>query len=93
MINGLDAPIQVLFATAFIGAGAGLAAVGRLAPLTSLIIVVEMTHHLNVLPALMGAAVIAVFINRLFFQDMLFSINAIVPKRAAHLIRFNVYKD
>ena len=38
------------------------------APLTSILIVVEMTGQLNVLPALMVAAVISVFLNNLVFQ-------------------------
>lgn len=62
----LNAQDQILLS--LIGMTASLGSVVR-APLTSILIVVEMTHQLHVLPALMGAAVIAVFINRLFFSD------------------------
>jgi CIC family chloride channel protein len=50
-----------------IGMTACLAAVVR-APLTSILIVFEMTRQIYVLPALMVAAVIAAFINTLFFR-------------------------
>jgi len=62
----LNSQDQILLS--LIGMTASLGSVVR-APLTSILIVVEMTHQLHVLPALMGAAVIAVFINRLFFKD------------------------
>lgn len=73
IVHGLTAEwlhlnLQDQILLSLIGMTASLGSVVR-APLTSIIIVVEMTHQLNVLPALMGAAVIAVFINRLFFQD------------------------
>jgi chloride channel protein, CIC family len=51
-----------------IGMTACLGAVVR-APLTSIIIVFEMTLQLHVLPALMVSAVIAVFMNTLFFRN------------------------
>lgn len=62
----LDGNDQILFS--LIGMTAILGAVVR-APLTSIIIVMEMTHQLIVLPALMVASVIAVFINTLFFRN------------------------
>lgn len=49
-----------------IGMTASLGAVVR-TPLTSILIVMEMTHQLHVLPVLMVAAVTGVFLNRLFF--------------------------
>lgn len=51
---------------ALIGMTACLGAVVR-APLTSILIVIEMTWQIHVLPALMVAAVISVFMNRLCF--------------------------
>ncbi len=51
-----------------IGMTACLGAVVR-TPLTSILIVMEMTHQVHVLPALMVAAVTGVFMNRLFFLD------------------------
>ena len=51
-----------------IGMTAALGSVVR-APLTSIIIVFEMTRQIQVLPALMIASVISVFINTLFFRD------------------------
>ena len=53
---------------ALIGMTACLGAVVR-TPLTSILIVMEMTHQLHVLPALMIAAVTGVFMNRLFFRN------------------------
>ncbi len=50
-----------------VGMTACLAAVVR-APITSILIVVEMTRQLQVLPALMVAAVIGVYLNRLCFR-------------------------
>ena len=50
-----------------VGMTACLAAVMR-APLTSLLIVFEMTREVSVLPALMVAAVMGVFMNRIFFR-------------------------
>jgi H+/Cl- antiporter ClcA len=38
------------------------------APITSILIVMEMTWQIHVLPALMIAAVISVFMNRTLFQ-------------------------
>jgi CIC family chloride channel protein len=49
-----------------IGMTACLGAVVR-TPLTSILIVVEMTRQFHILPALMVAAVAGVFLNRLFF--------------------------
>lgn len=51
-----------------IGMTATLGAVVR-APLTSILIVFEMTYQIHILPALMLAAVTAVFINTLFFRE------------------------
>ncbi|MBN8708169.1 MAG: chloride channel protein [Verrucomicrobia bacterium] len=56
---------QVLLA--LVGITGTLAAVVR-APITSILIVMEMTWQIHVLPALMIAAVIAVFLNRTCFQ-------------------------
>jgi CIC family chloride channel protein len=56
---------QTLFS--LIGMTACLGAVVR-APLTSILIVIEMTRQVHVLPALMVAGVIGVFINTLFFK-------------------------
>ncbi|MEO8207146.1 MAG: chloride channel protein, partial [Chthoniobacterales bacterium] len=50
-----------------VGMTACLAAVVR-APLTSILIVFEMTREVSVLPALMIAAVIGVFMNRICFK-------------------------
>lgn len=50
-----------------VGMTAALSAVVR-APLTSILIVFEMTRQIYILPALMVAAVIAAFINTLFFR-------------------------
>lgn len=50
-----------------IGMTASLGAVVR-TPLTSILIVMEMTRQIYVLPALMVAAVIAVYINCIFFR-------------------------
>lgn len=55
-----------------IGMTASLGAVVR-APLTSILIVLEMTRQIHVLPALMVAAVIAVLINSLFFRGNFYS--------------------
>lgn len=52
---------------ALVGMTACLGAVVR-APLTSILIVIEMTWQIHVLPALMVAAVISVFLNRTFFS-------------------------
>lgn len=52
---------------AITGMTAGLAGVVR-APITSILIVFEMTRQTYVLPALMIAAVVGVFMNRLFFR-------------------------
>jgi len=49
------------------GMTAALAAVVR-APITSILIVFEMTRQTYVLPALMVAAVMGVFLNRIFFR-------------------------
>ncbi len=62
----LGADEQTLFS--LIGMTACLGAVVR-APLTSILIVMEMTHQLHVLPALMVAAVVGVFVNDLFFKN------------------------
>ncbi|MEO6054441.1 MAG: chloride channel protein [Chthoniobacterales bacterium] len=51
-----------------VGMTACLAAVVR-APLTSILIVFEMTREVSVLPALMIAAVIGVFMNRICFKS------------------------
>ncbi len=61
---GLTAQEQTLMA--LVGMTACLGAVVR-APLTSVLIVVEMTWQIHVLPALMVAAVISVFMNHTFF--------------------------
>lgn len=55
-----------------IGMTASLGAVVR-APLTSILIVFEMTYQIHVLPALMIAAVTAVFLNTLFFRENFYS--------------------
>jgi len=52
---------------ALVGMTGCLGAVVR-APLTSILIVVEMTWQIHVLPALMVAAVVTVFMNRLCFK-------------------------
>lgn len=62
----LNSQDQILLS--LIGMTASLGAVVR-APLTSILIVLEMTRQIDVLPALMVAAVTAVFINTLFFRD------------------------
>jgi CIC family chloride channel protein len=71
LVHGVTAPLfglngedQVLLA--LVGMTACLSAVVR-APLTSILIVMEMTWQIHVLPALMVAAVIGVFLNRTFF--------------------------
>lgn len=51
---------------ALVGMTAALGAVVR-APLTSILIVMEMTWQIDVMPALMVAAVISVFLNRICF--------------------------
>lgn len=56
---------QVLLA--LVGITGALGAVVR-APITSILIVMEMTWQIHVLPALMIAAVISVFLNRTCFQ-------------------------
>ncbi len=62
---GLTSQDQTLMA--LVGMTACLGAVVR-APLTSILIVIEMTWQIHVLPALMVAAVISVFLNRTFFS-------------------------
>lgn len=62
---GLTAQEQTLLA--LVGMTACLGAVVR-APLTSILIVIEMTWQIHVLPALMVAAVIATFMNRMCFS-------------------------
>jgi CIC family chloride channel protein len=62
----LDAQDQTMFS--LIGMTACIGSVVR-TPLTSILIVVEMSRQLHVLPALMIAAVTGVFMNRLFFQN------------------------
>lgn len=71
MIHSLAAPFLGLSAQeqtllALVGMTACLAGVVR-APLTSILIVVEMTWQIHILPALMVAAVIGVYLNRTFF--------------------------
>ncbi len=71
LVHGLLAPVLDLTASdqtllALVGMTACLGAVVR-APLTSILIVIEMTWQIHVLPALMVAAVISVFLNRTFF--------------------------
>lgn len=71
LIHGLIAPWVGLTATdqtlfALVGMTACLGAVVR-APITSILIVIEMTWQIHVLPALMVAAVISVFLNRTAF--------------------------
>jgi len=61
---GLTSGDQTLLA--LVGMTASLGAVVR-APLTSILIVMEMTWQIHALPALMVAAVIAVFMNRFCF--------------------------
>lgn len=61
-----DGQDQILLS--LIGMTAMLGSVVR-APLTSILIVVEMTRQIYVLPALMVAAVAAVFLNRSFFFE------------------------
>ncbi|CAN5410101.1 H(+)/Cl(-) exchange transporter ClcA [soil metagenome] len=61
---GLTMTDQTLIA--LVGMTACLAAVVR-APLTSILIVVEMTWQIHILPSLMMAAVIGVFMNRFCF--------------------------
>jgi len=61
---GLTSQEQTLMA--LVGMTACLGAVVR-APITSVLIVVEMTWQIHVLPALMVAAVISVFMNNTFF--------------------------
>lgn len=75
----LSAQDQTLLS--LIGMTACLGAVVR-APLTSIIIVLEMTRQLNVLPALMVSAVMAVFINTLFFRNNFYNESL---KQDAHL--------
>lgn len=70
-VHGLLAPVLHLTAAdqtllALVGMTACLGAVVR-APITSILIVIEMTWQIHVLPALMVAAVISVFLNRTFF--------------------------
>ncbi len=60
----LTTPDQTLLA--LMGMTAALGAVVR-APLTSILIVMEMTWQINVMPALMVAAVISVLLNRVCF--------------------------
>lgn len=62
---GLNSQDQTLMA--LVGMTACLGAVVR-APLTSILIVIEMTWQIHVLPALMVAAVISVFLNRSCFS-------------------------
>jgi CIC family chloride channel protein len=71
-VHGILAPFLDLSAQdqtllALIGMTAALGAVVR-APITSILIVVEMTWQLHVMPALMVAAVISVFMNRVVFR-------------------------
>lgn len=71
VVHGLLAPWIGLANTdqtllALVGMTACLSAVVR-APLTSILIVMEMTWQIHVLPSLMVAAVIGVFMNRFFF--------------------------
>ncbi len=71
LVEGLAAPWlhltnQDQTMLALVGMTACLGAVVR-APITSILIVMEMTWQIHVLPALMIAAVIAVFLNRWFF--------------------------
>lgn len=61
---GLTAQEQTLMA--LVGMTAALGSVVR-APLTSVLIVVEMTWQIHILPALMVAAVISVFMNHALF--------------------------
>jgi len=71
LVHGLLAPVLGLTTAdqtllALVGMTACLGAVVR-APITSILIVLEMTWQIHVLPALMVAAVISVFMNRTFF--------------------------
>lgn len=59
-------------ALALAGMTACLAAVVR-APITSILIVVEMTRQIQILPILMVASVVGVFLNRAFFQENFYS--------------------
>ncbi len=72
LVHGLAAPWLGLTSQdqtllALVGMTACLGAVVH-APLTSILIVIEMTWQIHVLPALMVAAVISVFMNRLAFR-------------------------
>jgi len=72
LVHGLLAPFLGLSATdqtllALVGMTACLGAVVR-APITSILIVVEMTWQIHAMPALMVAAVISVFLNRTVFH-------------------------
>ena len=72
LVHGLVAPWAGLTSQdqtlmALVGMTACLGAVVR-APLTSILIVIEMTWQIHVLPALMVAAVISVFLNRTCFS-------------------------
>lgn len=71
VVHGVTAPLLGLTGDdqtllALVGMTACLSAVVR-APITSILIVMEMTWQIHVLPALMVAAVIGVFLNRTFF--------------------------
>jgi CIC family chloride channel protein len=71
LVHGALAPLLHLSSAdqtmlALVGMTACLGAVVR-APLTSILIVMEMTWQIHVLPALMVAAVISVFMNRTIF--------------------------
>lgn len=80
----LDAADQT--ALSLIGMTAALGAVVR-APLTSIIIVIEMTRQIHVLPALMIAAVIGVFINTLFFRSNFYNASIEDDKNTIDLLR------
>lgn len=72
LVHGILAPLLHLSdadqtALALVGMTACLGAVVR-APITSILIVMEMTWQIHVLPALMVAAVISVFMNRTVFH-------------------------
>lgn len=87
-VHGLLAPFLELSASdqtmlALVGMTACLGAVVR-APITSILIVVEMTWQLHILPALMVAAVISAFMNRTvfrgnFYDDALRQDGVVVP--------------
>ena len=80
----LEGQDQILFS--LIGMTACLGSVVR-APLTSILIVMEMTYQLYVLPALMVGAVIGAFMNSFFFEHNFYTATLVQDKVREHSLK------